>query len=79
MGSLTQYPYIQMKLRGHSCVPYPMISAVNQGRIAFMDGKPEAENPYHTQAHRNAWFAGYREAAFEAGNLPAIEYRVAAR
>lgn len=75
MGLLANYPHIQKKLRARNWVSFPMISAVNQGRMAFLDGKPEADNPYHTQANRNAWFAGYREAAHEAGKLPALEYQ----
>lgn len=78
MGLPAQYPHIQMKLRGRNCVPYPMISAVNQGRRAFIDGKPESDNPHLARANRNAWFAGYREAALESGKLPAIEFQTAA-
>lgn len=78
MGSLAQYPYIQMKLHGRNCVPFPMISAVNEGRQAFLDGKPESDNPHLACANRNAWFAGYREATLESGKMPAIEYQTAA-
>jgi ribosome modulation factor len=78
MGSLAQYPYIQMKLHGRNCVPFPMISAVNLGRQAFLDGKSESDNPHLVRANRNAWFAGYREAALESGKRPVIEYQIAA-
>lgn len=78
MELFAQYPHIQMKLRGRNCVPYPMISAVNQGRRAFIDGKPESDNPHLVRANRNAWFAGYREAALESGILPGIEFQTAA-